>query len=91
MKKTAVSLPPPINQLGRRYYWRKRAIREFLATVANEPAPVPLADDEFLITVLEVRLMLGSVSDRWINRHLPRQPKPQPAATTPSPASPTAA
>jgi hypothetical protein len=65
----AIYLPPPAARIGGRKFWKRRAIREYIAIVSSQPPPGERPDDDFLITSLEVRQMLGNVSDMWIHRH----------------------
>ena len=61
-------LPDPL-VMGRLRYWRRGAIRRYLAKVAGEPAPGPQPDDEHLLQAKELRQILGNVSDMWLHRH----------------------
>ncbi len=67
-----IYLPAPIMTIGRRHFWRRRAIRLYVAAMAGEPEPAPQPDDEFLLNSLELRVMLGGVSDMWIWRRTRR-------------------
>lgn len=69
--RPTIFLPNPL-VIGRLRYWRRGAIRRYLAEVAGEPAPPPQADDETLMQAKELRLHLGRVSDMWLHRHLRR-------------------
>jgi len=71
-------LPDPSARIGGRKFWRRRAVREYLARVSGEPAPTPQPEDEHLMGSLELRLVLGGVSDMWLYRHSRRDP---PSAT----------
>ena len=62
------TLPDPL-VIGRLRYWRRGAIRQYLAEVAGEPAPAAQPDDEHLLQARELRRLLGGVSDMWIHRH----------------------
>jgi hypothetical protein len=64
-------LPDPL-VMGRLRYWRRGAIRQYLAKVAGDPVPLPQSDDEHLLQAKELRQMLGGVSDMWLHRHLRR-------------------
>jgi len=72
--RTTPTLPDPLT-IGRLRYWRRGAIRRYLADVAGEPAPASQLDDESLLQAKELRQMLGGVSDMWIFRHS-RRPAP---------------
>jgi hypothetical protein len=63
--------------IGRLRYWRRGAIRQYLAQVAGEPAPAAQPDDEHLIQAKELRRLLGGVSDMWIHRHSRRPDREQ--------------
>ena len=76
----AAVLPQPL-VIGRLRYWRRGAIRRYLAEVDGEPAPAPQPDDENLLQAKELRHMLGGVSDMWIWRHSPR-PAESPVSAT---------
>jgi hypothetical protein len=75
-----IYLPAPAARIGGRKFWKRRSIREYIAQVSNQPAPGDRPDDDYLIGSLEVRQMLGNVSDMWIHRHSRRPDAPQSAA-----------
>jgi hypothetical protein len=77
-------LPDPHARISGKKFWKRRAIREYLAKIAGEPAPVHQSDDDHLVGSLELRLILGGVSDMWILRHSRRSAiGPRPAVDPP--------
>jgi hypothetical protein len=64
--------PEPI-VINDRNFWRRGAVRRWLAEVAGEPAPKPRPDDEQLMTQRAVREHLGGVSEMWIWRKRQRK------------------
>jgi len=75
-----IFLPQPSAIISGRKFWNRRSIREFIAAVSNQPPPGERPDDDFLIGSLEVRQMLGGVSDMWLHRHSRRPDARQSAA-----------
>ena len=63
----AIAFPPPAVIAGRNF-WRKGAIRQWLAAMAGEVAPAPQPDDEHMMTTRAVREMCGGVSVMWLHR-----------------------
>jgi hypothetical protein len=80
MTDTDTYLPDPAVRIGGRKFWRRRAVREYIARIAGEPPPAPIADDEQLLGSLELRMWLGGVSEMWIHRHSRRQENSEAAA-----------
>jgi hypothetical protein len=74
-------LPQPI-VFGRRRYWRRRLIREYLAEVAKEPSPAPRPDDESLMDARELRTLLGGITDMTLWRRM--RPSASPSSATPA-------
>jgi hypothetical protein len=66
---SSIYLPDPHARIGGRKFWQRRAIREYLAALANQPAPASQADDDYLIGSTELKKVLGNVSDMWLHRH----------------------
>ncbi len=64
-----VPFPQPDLRVGGRKYWKKRTRREWIASIAGQPAPEHSPDDEMLETSKQVRAALGNVSDMWLWRH----------------------
>jgi hypothetical protein len=62
-----IPFPEPIT-IGNRNYWRRRTVRNWLATIAREGEPPARPDDEALLTSRAVRELCGGVSDMWIWR-----------------------
>lgn len=75
-----IYLPAPTAIISKRKFWKRREIREYIAAVSNQPPAGDRPDDDYLIGSLEVRQMLGSVSDMWIWRHSRRPESSGPAA-----------
>jgi hypothetical protein len=78
-------LPDPAVRIGRRKFWRKSSIRQYIAQVAGESPPAPLSDDEQLIGSVELRIWLGGVSDMFIYRHSRRSAIGSSPAVNPPP------
>jgi hypothetical protein len=76
-------LPDPHARISGRKYWKRCAVREYLAKIAGEPAPAPQPDDHHLVGSLELRLILGGVSDMWLHRHSRRSVIGSPPAVNP--------
>ncbi len=62
-------LPAPYTRIGGKKFWRRRSVREYLALIGGQPPPPSQSDDDYLMGSLELRMVLGGVSDMWILRH----------------------
>jgi hypothetical protein len=77
-------LPDAVARIGNRKFWKRGHVRAYLARVSGDPPPAPQPDDDHLVGSLELRLILGGVSDMWLHRHTRRSTPAAPTAAPPS-------
>lgn len=66
----APPFPQPDINIGRRHYWLKSSVRDWIAAAAGRDAPAPQPDDDTLMNSAQVRERLGGVSHMWLVRHM---------------------